>query len=185
MDKKLFSFVYNMAFRDATLRNAFKRNQEERDIEFHKRKDRIKLYAEDYVKNYIVQIYADQYPDPYEPIKNICAKCKDDHFTFGNAQKLVNMSAKYMFLSTYGDIEKRKKFKNCHCPMDTIMINVVKRNDKSFKCSIGWSKMELSENDIPVLYKDFQAKVKALCDKEKEPCFPIEYDYLYWDSEEA
>lgn len=37
------------------------------------------------------------------------------------------MTAKYMFLSLYGDEGKRALFENCHCPMDVVMIEVIKK----------------------------------------------------------
>lgn len=122
MKEKIFDFAYMMAFRDATMRNAFKRFSAEQNDDgmYHERKQRVKAASRGIVKSYIDEILdADiDSPDPIATIIGVCEKMERDGFTFGNAQKLVNMTAKYMFLSSYADKEKRKLFAKCHCPMD-------------------------------------------------------------------
>ena len=41
----------------------------------------------------------------------------DSSFGFGNAQKLINMTAKYIALGIYMD-DCREDFQYCHCPME-------------------------------------------------------------------
>lgn len=48
----------------------------------------------------------------------------DSSFGFGNAQKLINMTAKYIALGIYMD-DCREGFQYCHCPMDGIMVDKV------------------------------------------------------------
>lgn len=48
----------------------------------------------------------------------------DSSFGFGNAQKLINMTAKYIALGIYMD-DCREDFQYCHCPMDGIMVDKV------------------------------------------------------------
>lgn len=85
----------------------------------------------------------------------ICVLKETSHygFTFGNAQKLVNMAAKYFHLACYNDKGLRKNFRYCHCPVDNQMIHVVhdkwsKKDMLSIKRYMRWSKLGLdNKND--------------------------------------
>ena len=46
-------------------------------------------------------------------------------FTFGNAQKLINMTAKYYYISCCMNSAKRENFKYCHCPVDCLLLEKV------------------------------------------------------------
>lgn len=82
----------------------------------------------------------------------------DSSFGFGNAQKLINMTAKYIALGFYMD-DCRENFQYCHCPMDGIMVEKVitllegrediretfgleKRGWKGVLRDTAWSKIE-------------------------------------------
>ncbi len=54
-----------------------------------------------FYNKHIDDIFANKHPDPIIPIKMIAKEFSTNGFSFGNAQKLVNMTAKYLFLSTY------------------------------------------------------------------------------------
>lgn len=129
----------------------------------------------------------------------------DSSFGFGNAQKLINMTAKYMFISAYQDSNKAKLFDQCHCPMDGIMVDKVAKiagrlvdegeeglrvSLESFACKrplahdwaakdeVRWSKLTL-ENRKP--YEGFQKVVRALA--EREGLSPLELDFCVWGSD--
>lgn len=129
----------------------------------------------------------------------------DSSFGFGNAQKLINMTAKYMFISAYQDSDKAKLFDQCHCPMDGIMVDKVAKlagrlvdegeeglraSLESFACKrplahdwaakdeVRWSKLTL-ENRKP--YEGFQEVVRALA--EREGLSPLELDFCVWGSD--
>ena len=177
-DKK-FQFAYDMAFKDSTLRNAFVKKSKS-DLDFQNRKQYIKENAYCIVKEYIDDIFEGNHPDPIIPIKKIEEKFSDKGFSFGNAQKLVNMTAKYMFLCTYYFEDKSNLFNNCHCPMDGIMIDVIKKRCKSFKHkNVSWSRLKTIEGKIPQVYIDFQNEIKKICLEEES--IPIEFDYFYWE----
>lgn len=130
----------------------------------------------------------------------------DSSFGFGNAQKLINMTAKYMFISAYQDSDKAKLFDQCHCPMDGIMVDKVTKlagrlvdegeeglraslenfaykrpraHDWAAKDEVRWSKLTL-ENRKP--YEGFQKVVRALA--EREGLSPLELDFCVWGSDE-
>ena len=52
-------------------------------------------------------------------------------FTFGNAQKLINILMKYFYLHSFGNEKEKDNFKFCHCPMDhQLLENVWERRWK-------------------------------------------------------
>ena len=194
----IFNFAYEMAFRDSTMRNAFKRlDSEKNDINaFWDRKERIKDAAKPIVWNYIDEIIIKQaHPEPIDKIIEVHRVCKSERFTFGNAQKLVNMTAKYMFISSYGDADKRGLFDECDCPMDGSMIAFVKKEFedydqlKGFKCTKEyedfiniswdgcWSKLDLI-TAIPEPYTRFQKCIKKICELRNYSIMPIEVDFF-------
>ena len=120
-------------------------------------------------------------------------------FTFGNAQKVLNMTVKYMYIAAYqkeihGDLHE--KFKDCHCPMDSIMVERVidgikeqthleevqtilaghKKDWRGFLRN-PWSRMNTDE-DIEQ-YELFQRLVKYLSGQAGR--IPIEYDFKVWN----
>ncbi len=184
IDKKIFNFAYTMAFRDATMRNAFPRKLDESDDSLHTRKDEIKAHSEELVRNYIDALidFDVERPNPEEFIIDLCDGYNTDRgFTFGNAQKLMNMTAKYMFLGTFRDDAEKAKFKKCHCPMDGVMIRKVKEllHPDGWDLSIPWSKMKYDGRDVPKVYADFQRYIKQIADEDS--LIPLEVDFLYWD----
>lgn len=74
MNDKVFGFAYMMAFRDATMRNAFPRRDGESDKTFQDRKTEIKKHSNQIVHDYIDAIMSGQNtdsldsPDPIETI---------------------------------------------------------------------------------------------------------------------
>ncbi len=197
IDDSIFDFVYDMAFNDSTLRNAFPRGKLS-ETDFHKRKNTIKDDCKQCVKAYIDAISDSKTPCLNDYIDQIKESCISNHFTFGNAQKLFNMTAKYMYISCYDKDEFRGKFINCDCPMDSIMINhiysIVK--EKEFKdeylpydgakgvsawCDISWSKIKWEVRDGKegkIVYDRFQKIIEELA--KTNNCSPLEYDYYVW-----
>ena len=182
MDEKLLKFAYDMAFRDATLRKAFSKRKDEKDYEFQERKEAVYKGAFDYVKKYIDGIFLGGKSNPIEIIKELANVFNDKGFTFGNSQKLVNMTAKYMYLTTYGNDDNKGLFRECHCPMDRVMIDYICDNSEEFRKKykyITWSTLDLIDDVIPEAYNAFQEEINKFC--KDEDCIPLEFDYLHWD----
>ncbi len=188
VDDAIFDFVYEMALRDATMRKAFCGNRE-----LLREGDRAEK-AKDAVKTYVNSIVVDGDAKAEDAIRKVWeafGSFTDENdkrlFSFGNCQKLVNMTAKYMFIATYKNDELRKKFSQCHCPMDSILINKVvdlakgNPNCEDIKRLKGcsWSRLEYQNGEIPPEYTTFQNAVKDLC----EGVYPIEFDYVQWQNQ--
>lgn len=180
IDEKIFGFAYGMAFRDATMRNAFVRKDncgnKESDEEFSARKRKIKNKCRDAVKCYIKDILDGRNYSPIEVIRDVSMSVAEFGFTFGNTQKLVNMTAKYFYLSCFLNEELKERFKDCDCPMDGIMITRIRDElgDKaSIKADIAWSRVGEAE------YEAFQTDVRTI--SKELNVNPVELDYLFWD----
>lgn len=129
IDDKIFNFAYIMAMRDATQQQAFPAANKKLLWE----KADVTVVAYRLLKGYINDILDKdkQEQDFYEIEKDIekavnefiktngikkvtkqdePESIEDAVFTFGNAQKLINVTAKYMFISAYQDSDKAKLF---------------------------------------------------------------------------
>lgn len=205
---KIFDFAYYTALNDATLQKAY-----------GKEKSGIPNKVKDIVQAYIESLLDDNVPSKdffqtAKEIDDVVDKIADKeidgteaerYFTFGNIQKLINMTAKYIFIASYVDNSIKEKFNECDCPMDSIMMQKVKekyidefgiKNPKAEtllqiplgggKSSIdlsktAWSKIQFSEYDGPYsrkIYDNFQKMVRALA--QREGLCPLEYDFKEW-----
>ena len=125
--------------------------------------------------------------------KYVCSCIKE--FRFGNAQKLINIMLKYVYIMTYSETSGVKKsyFQYCHCPMDSIMLKDAWNNRRvwSDRCSVkykrddflmGWGQEEFEtingDKTLPKRYKAFQFAVDILANE--SGLSPLEYDYYIW-----
>lgn len=201
----VFDFIYGCALRDAILQKAFECEDKKwvRDV----------TVAQALVRNYIDCILRGDYASPASKSRHdeffistanaVCAAINsarpsscDCTFTFGNAQKLINMTVKHVYAHTYSSPAIRECFRNCHCPMDSVMLgNVWKAykdtfNDKKRKTDLissdsfhsAWSKEGTNHPiaDIPERYEKFQKAILDIIAQNKGDIFPIEYDYIFW-----
>lgn len=197
---EIFNFVYDIALRDATMRTAYPWSKDD-----EKRKEqRSKIFecdkAKKLTKHYIDSLLSVRNPcfyDTVDEIRNAFKENGADQFSFGNTQKLINMTTKYVYIAAYRESvhkEFHEKFRDCHCPMDGIVVKrVIKdiqeqsdekqhellkdrlRNWRGFLQN-PWSKID---GDIEQ-YKFFQKLVKYLSDQ--RGIIPIEYDFIAWNS---
>lgn len=204
MDRTILEFVYVLAMREATLQLAYE----------GEKKWLTKVKNDDGTPNKEVEAFVnvleehanavmggetfdtqEQYNSSfYKVAEDICNKInankrdEKDTFSFGNAQKLINMTMKYLYIMCYKDSEKRELFRFCHCPMDSILLKHVwkQRNelsDKTMKRMKGykvflasWGSEDFNDNDDS-RYKTFQAAIKELNGNDQ---YALEYDYKIW-----
>ncbi|MEC4295665.1 hypothetical protein [Adlercreutzia shanghongiae] len=120
VDRAIFDFAYNMALRDATMRAASTGVSLDELRQCGKARNVVRRYIDSILEGkpesfYEIEENLEQAFGPLHRGKNKC-------FTFGNAQKLINMTAKYIYIGAYKDVSRRELFECCHCPMDTIII---------------------------------------------------------------
>lgn len=204
----IFNFAFDMALRDATLQKAYRGT----DKKILRENDE----ARRFVKEYIHDIFIECHPCFYDIEKKVeesynrfigdnklvDSEGKPAQFSFGNSQKLINMTAKYMYITAYTDDAVRAKFQCCHCPMDSIMvervikkIGEVARSSKEYEEQINeiaktytpsnltwrqflrqaWSKITTPNYEQYELFQHFVSYLS-----EKEHISSIDLDYYYW-----
>ena len=207
IQEKIFDFVYILSMREAVSQKAFLGKKKW----LYGFSDLNMLDAKNCVKSYIDRIL---FGEPFSSQEEhddfflataikICDrinKSKDkpsanSDFTFGNAQKLINMAVKHFYIIYYYCKNVREKFVYCHCPMDSQMLQKVWEEYKSKKVSKildGWNKKDFTaswgkedfDQDpsgnkiIPKRYSKFQEYIREVC--KSEGMISIEYDYYMW-----
>ena len=211
MNSRAFSFIYGCALRDAILQKAFigKKDWIEKVTEAQKpvRKYINSVLAGEFNKDNDKQKHEEAFLTTAIDVCNIINQNKpddaEDTFSFGNAQKLINIVSKHVYAHTYslhflGETSIRDNFRFCHCPMDSIMLLHVwraykkafgaecRKNDlgNDFLKSWGSEDFVIIENEIhhPDRYVRYQKAIERLKGTE---IFPIEYDYLVWKNEQS
>lgn len=202
MSDKVFQFIYECAMRDAILQRAF--DCEKKWI-YNVEDAKVNL------KNYMDSVLGNEFKSREEhdgcflkTANDIC-QCINEYtekpsvvkrdFSFGNAQKLINISVKYLYGLCCHQPDLRRGFEYCHCPVDQIMLNAVwKMFDKKERIAklgtqetfcMSWGKEGLDKNDrqpklfvMPERYCKFQWAVQELIGQGN--IYPIEFDYLNW-----
>ena len=118
-------------------------------------------------------------------------------FSFGNAQKLINITVKHFYSMRYYDCSATNIFRFCHCPMDRIMLENVWDfyaefegcDNKKRKQDLGndflnpWGREDFEfiegKIDFPKRYLIYQRIVKKWA--QKVGCIPIEFDFYFWN----
>lgn len=203
ISNRIFNFVYGCAMHDAILQRAFI-GKKDWVVKVENAKSHLRKYIDRIINN---SFKSQDEHDSYF-IKTANGICKtinenkpyvaEDVFSFGNAQKLINIMVKYTYSFCYFTPELRENFRYCHCPLDSIMLNEVW---KRYKENIGAEKRKTTlknteffcqawggegqEGDIqPELYKfperylKYQTAIREIIGE--GDLYPIEFDYIVW-----
>ena len=191
---KIFEFIYGAGLHDATAQRAYPCHKgEEKQLKNNKE-------AVEIVKGYVDNIIKGT-PDDFYDIAmrlvnsfNMFEKTNGmkELFTFGNAQKLINITVKFMYIVSYNNVEMQQLFANCHCPLDRKMGGFVKKELKKLRMYKSlprdivtiidnnlWKKWDGTWSKVSVeSYRQYQTVVMYL--SKKEGVIPIEYDYIHF-----
>lgn len=202
---RIFNFIYGCSMRDAILQQAFK--GEKRWVG---KVGAAKPFLREYIDLVIHNKFSSQkeHDDKFiEVVDKICKEINNsnsrpqnaDVFSFGNAQKLINIAVKHVYSVCYYNPHLREGFRFCHCPLDSIMIGNVWRLYKEelgdnkrkqdlvsseFFCK-AWGSEGQTGNVQPVIcdypdrYLKFQTAIKELIGDGN--VYAIEFDYLKFD----
>ena len=199
MQDYLFDFAYGEALRDAINQQSFK-GEKNYLYECETGKNEVRTYI-----NAILNGEHPSFIDAEKKVeeqfnKFIKSQRRESNqvFSFGNTQKLINMTVKYIFISAYAQSyeEFRQLFTDCHCPLYRRMAGTVRRefdkvddesaqlikdnNSENYKIineDITWSKVDVTT------YNCYQQMVRLLA--EKENLIPIEYDFVKWGTSKS
>ena len=212
MRKKMFAFLYGCAMHDAILQKAF-------DATEKKWIGEVEAPIQ-YVQEYVDMVLSNRFISPEEHdsyflrlANRICSAINEEGekrnitiaFSFGNAQKLINMTIKFVYGFCYHDGSLRQGFRFCHCPLDSFMLKAVweraekhcggqgKRRDRlgtaaEFHKAWGNEGAEMNPQSQPELtafpprYHQFQTIIREMC--QPSDLYSIEYDYMDWKAKE-
>lgn len=177
INKVAFDFIYNEALNDST------RRTDAASI-----KNEILKYdtAKDVVYNYAQRVIEGKMPDFYEyeeKFENELSKAGITGFTFGNIQKLINMTMKHLYINYYDKI--RENFECCHAPMDSRMIEIVGKMYRKMTgrylgiSECAWSTIQRGNSGMNSLksYAKYQDAIDSIV---KEKMYRIEFDFYMW-----
>lgn len=123
---------------------------------------------------------------------------------FGKAQKLVNMTFKYLYCTKASE-KYAKKFKPCHMPLDTNTINwfcdsvvawLPKKKGEISKTQIkdiSWGNLECGKEDETYSYTWMQTKIRAYLNSESntqyrdsdgKPLTPFVAEFYIWPEQQ-
>jgi len=200
IDEKVIEFIYGCAMHDAILQRAFSGEK----VWVGQVKE-AKIVLKKYIDKVLTNKFASQEEHDAEFLDTanaICAAINEkrpleketDTFSFGNAQKLINIVVKHVYTFCYQNHDLREGFRFCHCPLDSIMLNEVwKRRDAwKEKVDIGdlddFCKPWGSEGTVgdtqprldrfPLRYDIYQQAIRAIIGT--GTMFPIEFDFVIW-----
>lgn len=191
---KIFDFAYGAALGDATRQQAF--NGKESSL---RNCDKSKAI----IREYVDQLLNGSEPNFYQTaqrVEKVFCDYMEQHsidgtFRFGNVQKLINMTVKYLYIVVYANDSLRRNFNNCHCPMDSFMVErLIKELDgtpaerlpkqladyKSIRGWKGylrrpWSRISFDQREQ---YELFQEGIRFFA--EQNGVSSVEYDYIAW-----
>ena len=188
------------AYNDATMQGAYNALIPKGNDDLHKKSDKAKKEAATLIKTQIKELFTTYSGSFCNWHSTLCGEIKNRYsdvksentlFTYGNAQKWVNMTIKYIcildLLNDYHYYRDNigKHIKDFHVPIDSYIIDAVKaepRDDKRYGEYVlgltsnvtSWSKW-----DRPDEYKSYQKNIR----KEVQQKFvksPIEWESKAW-----
>lgn len=93
-----------------------------------------------------------------------------EDFTYGQAQKWLNMTLKYMLLIGFWNDDLKEIIGFLHVPVDSFIISAAKKDLGISITSKAWSKWDIE------LYEKFQKEIREKSSNEN----PIEWEHRVW-----
>ena len=100
-------------------------------------------------------------------------KNEDIAFTFGHAQKWINMTLKYLFI--HGTCDLSEVFAYLHVPIDSYILAAVEKQLHIDRPCSAWSKM----NDYSI-YLDYQRAIREKLHNQTQPVAPLRWEFSNW-----
>lgn len=198
LDDKIFRFICIVAMRDAVVQLSYvgekKWLTENEMIKVLKRI--VEPFVDDVLSNRFKsqKIYDNEFLRTTIKVCDIInAKANNNNFTFGNAQKYINIILKYLYIKSYKNDRVKDSFRFCHCPMDQQLLKNVWDNRGKINDYIRLGKRDFflgswgnedynvdanGNKTYPIRYLLFQQAVRELVANLN--IFSLEYDYLIW-----
>lgn len=102
-------------------------------------------------------------------------KSKMDIFTYGHAQKWINMTMKYLYLFEPNRFDAIVEY--LHVPIDNIVFDIAKEQLEIINVSKeAWSKWD----DYEFVYLEYQNELREKIKEQKEFSSPFEWEFKNW-----
>lgn len=130
INDEIFTFIYTVAMRDAVIQLAYK--GEKKPLMKSEILNLLKGEMECLIDKVLNDKYRSQstYDEDFlcatiNISKYINDRRENEEFTFGNAQKFLNIFFKYLYIISYKNSGIKKNFRFCHCPMDQQLLKSI------------------------------------------------------------
>ena len=198
--KKCVEAAIMKAYNDATMQGAYNALISKDDDKLHEASKKAKNEAARHLYDKINELFNTENKDFDDWHSTLCGEIKNKYsdlnsentlFTYGNAQKWVNMTIKYICIldllnKKHGYQDKIKNYMDdFHVPVDSYIIDAVKAEPRDYK-RYGEYVLGLTSNvtswskwDKPDEYKSYQKNIR----KEVQQKFnksPIEWESKAW-----
>lgn len=223
-DEKVVSWASNKAYLDMNRTMTFKKDtknlsQEDKNVIYEERKQ-WRDQGTEFIRKNILNLdkpFKAWHNDACQKLIEIYSKDqlvirdgqkrtnKSAHLTYGQAQKWLNMTLKYLWLlNRLGLIEDKKirswinkHEKSFHVPLDSYILKYVAKQDKNKKSkfsdennnSLGDSDFSKFWNDFGSAwskiadekrYYEYQEKLADAIARENMGCYPLEWELVHW-----
>ncbi len=149
IDRRVFEFIYGCGMSDAIMRAAYSGKESRSDLIKGNPSETVDV-VEDFANRVLSgEFYGcgdfkescDRYDKAFKETAFAVAALIPD-FTFGNAQKLINIILKHLYVCGYNSPETREKFRFCHCPLDSKIAQVLMKLKFDFRKNPTWFNKE-------------------------------------------
>ena len=200
---KIRDFVYRISMREAVLRGSYDNTKEWlwKDLSLFPRSKRALRTLLDNVVSARYTSQTNYDTDFLNTCIIICDEINNQAnkkcFTFGNAQKFINLYVKFFYVSTYFSANP-VYFQYCHCPMDSVLLKSIWKKSKGDFKNLKIRRLEFLKSwgnedfdiingviTMPKRYIAFQDAVRKQClgiteSVTSRTIYPLELDYCEW-----
>lgn len=138
-------------------------------------KNKILNYLSQELQTYLVTGITKPFDDWHKSVCDRVSEIFKEHtgiiLPFGKAQKLVNISFKYVYCLDDADLYS-SKFQLCHMALDSIVLKWYAQSKIGKVSASNWSSIEYSD------YIDIQIDIRKYCEEEKT--FPLIKEFDVW-----
>jgi len=189
-----------LAFRDLTVRTMKKKEGIDKPIvldelakECCEEKEAEKTYLQ-FIEEWVERTEEptkESFLGMHESLCNIVTKClktryEEDYCTYGKAQKIVNMTFKYLYAYCCvnpSEIKNEKCFEFCHMPLDSFTLEWFSREitkvTNIMKTKIGsWSNMGKKDDEKSYGYEFYYKEIEKYF--KKHEITPLQAEFVIW-----
>ncbi len=181
-DEKTIDAAVELAYHDAqrTMRGISKSDEDQKKKRNALNQIKLELFKYFTCSKEPTIDQASKFDEKHKELCDIwCNEFNNDFGTYGKAQKIINMSFKYLFCcdDAPGMVENSKykeHFEYCHMPLDSFTLIWYKRNVDKEKKDYTWSKINYEE------YIGIQKNIRDYLNESEDELSPLQKEFIVW-----